>query len=406
MTLLPHTRTHGAAPQTDRPFGQGKGALFESFWMGGFESACQINTMGVRIDMLAATQHDLRAAEDYQMVRRAGIRTVRDGVRWPCVETGPEQPDQYDWSTFVPMVRAAREMGVQVIWNLLHYGWPPDIDILSAHFVDRFARYCRAAARIVRDETDGVPFYVPVNEISFLSWAVGYKGIIQPVQIGKAWEIKKQLVRAAIAGMEAIWEVDRRARFAHVDPLIHVIPPRERPDLVEQARLQREAQFEAWDMLCGRLEPALGGAEKYLDIVGVNYYHANQFEAPDVRLRWEDRPRDERFVPFHRLLDEIWRRYGRPVFIAETSHFGEGRAEWIREIAEEVYIARMQGIPVEGVCIYPVIDRPDWENAEHWHNSGLWNLELRDGVLHRVEEPEYMKAVRVAQAMFAEAGIT
>src|SRR3954465_15521087 len=82
----------------------GEEKLFDSFWLGGFESACQINTRGVRIDMLAATQHDALALQDYQRVHGIGIRVVRDGVRWPCVETAP---GQYDWSTFLPMVRAA-----------------------------------------------------------------------------------------------------------------------------------------------------------------------------------------------------------------------------------------------------------------------------------------------------------
>jgi hypothetical protein len=389
-----HAHNHPSAPVK---------TLFDSFWMGGFESACQINTRGVRIDMLAATQHDLHARDDYEMVRRVGIRSVRDGVRWPCVETSP---GQYDFSTFIPMLHAARDAGVQVIWNLLHYGWPPDIDILSTSFVDRFAHYCRATAHIVKNETDRIPFYVPVNEISFLSWAIGYKGIVQPVHIGKAWEIKKQLVRAAIAGMDAVWSVDSRARFAHVDPIIHVMPPRDRPDMADAAAGQRETQFQAWDMIAGRLEPSLGGNIKYLDLVGVNFYHSNQFEAPDVRLRWEDHPRDDRWVPFHRLLDEMHRRYNRPVFVAETSHFGVGRARWIREIAEELYIARLQGIPLEGVCLYPIIDRPDWEDANHWHNSGLWDLvQTAGGRLERTINQEYFEALRWSQKLLAEVGV-
>jgi beta-glucosidase/6-phospho-beta-glucosidase/beta-galactosidase len=380
------------------------GILFDSFWMGGFESACQINTRGVRIDMLAATQHDSQCLQDYQLARSAGIRTVRDGVRWPCVET---RPGEYDWSTFLPMLRAAREAGVQVLWNLLHYGWPPDIDILSGAFVERFARYCRTAAQLVRNETDAPPVYVPVNEISFLSWAIGHRGIIQPVLLGKGWEIKRQLVRAAIAGMDAVWEVDPRARFAHVDPVLHVMPPRDRPDLAEQAARQREAQFQAWDMIAGRLCPELGGDIKYLDMVGVNYYHANQFETPDVRLRWEDDPRDDRFLPFHRLLDEIHQRYARPFFVAETSHFGDGRARWIQEIAQEVYVARMQGIPVGGVCLYPIIDRPDWEDDRHWHNSGLWDLAPdAHRRLARIPCTPYLDAFHAGQTLLAELGCT
>ncbi len=158
-------------------------SLFDSFWLGGFESACQINTRGDRINMLASTQHDVRVSEDYQLVRSVNIKAVRDGVRWPCIETSP---GYYDWSSFLPMVRAAEKNGVQVVWNLLHYGWPPDIDILSSSFVDRFARYCRAVSQLIKDETARVPFYVPVNEISFLAWAIGHKGIIQPVMLGRA----------------------------------------------------------------------------------------------------------------------------------------------------------------------------------------------------------------------------
>ena len=376
--------------------------LFQSFWMGGFESACQINTRGVRIDMLAATQHDVRVREDFDLVKSVGMRVVRDGVRWPCVEV---TPGHYDWSSFLPMVRAAEEKGVQVMWNLLHYGWPADIDILSGAFVDRFARFCRAAAHVVKDESPRVPVYVPVNEISFLSWAVGYKGIIQPLTLGKSREIKRQLIRAAIAAMEAVWSVEPRARFAHVDPLVRVIAPRGQPELEEVARHQHEGQFEAWDMIAGRYEPLLGGHAKYLDIIGVNYYHSNQWETPDVRLRWEDEPRDDRWVPFHQLLDGIHQRYGRPLFISETSHFGVGRGKWIEEIAQEVYIARMQGVPVEGVCVYPIIDRPDWEDANHWHNSGLWDLrETAGGRLERVACDEYLHALRRSQRLLSEIG--
>ena len=35
--------------------------------------------------------------------------------------------------------------------------------------------------------------------------------------------------------------------------------------------------FEAWDMLSGRVQPELGGDERYLDVIGVNYYDRNQW---------------------------------------------------------------------------------------------------------------------------------
>jgi hypothetical protein len=169
--------------------------------------------------------------------------------------------------------------------------------------------------------------------------------------------------------------------------------------LAEAAAAQRESQFHAWDMLAGRARPGLGGRADYLDIVGVNFYHANEWEYPDQRLRWEDTPRDPRWVPLHQLLQEVHRRYDRPMIISETSHFGEGRARWLREVAEEVATARSLGVPLEGLCIYPIIDRPDWDDPARWHNSGVWDLcRSADGRLERVPCAEYVEELRAVQA--------
>lgn len=360
--------------------------LFDSFFLAGFESACHINRAGLRLNMLALTQHDRYVSEDYELLRSYQIRTVRDGTCWPLIERG----GQFDFSSLVPMVEAANQHGMQVIWNVLHYGCPDDLDLLSPAFVDRFARYCTALARFLQENTSRVPFYVPINEISFLAWAAGDVGYIHPYGIGKGLELKRQLIRAAIAGIEALWQVNPKARIVQVEPLIHVVPPQDQPELAAHAAAQRASQFESWDMMIGQIEPALGGHPRYLDIMGLNYYHSNQWEYPNQRLRWEDTPRDERWVPLHQLLAEVYQRYQRPLFIGETSHFGEGRGRWIREIYEEVKRAILNGVPMEGITIYPIIDRPDWDDTEAWHNSGLWDLVPDEqGQLQRVLNQEY-----------------
>lgn len=375
--------------------------LFSSFWLAGFESACHINRYGQRLDLLAATQHDQQAAADYRLLKSFGITTVRDGIRWHLIE----RAGRFDFASLAPMVAAARENDVQVIWNICHYGWPDDLDVFAPAFVDRFARFCSAVARFIAESSDRAPFYAPINEISFLAWAAGDEGFIYPWVRGRGAALKQQLVRAAIAGCEAIWAVDPRARLVHIDPLIHVVPPRDRSDLAMAAASQRASQFEAWDMLAGLSAPQLGGHPRYLDIIGVNYYHANQWEYPDLRLRWEDAPRDDRWLSLHLLLAEVYQRYGRPLFIAETSHFGAGRARWISEIADEVGQARANRVPIAGICLYPILDRPDWEDPNHWHNSGLWDLiATPQGRLQRVLDPIYADELRRAQQLLARQG--
>jgi hypothetical protein len=68
-------------------------------------------------------------------------------------------------------------------------------------------------------------------------------------------------------------------------------------------------------------------------------------------------------------------------------------------VADEVGKARSAGVGVEGLCIYPIIDRPDWDDPDHWHNSGLWDLRQRaDGKLERVLVSDYAESLRHAQA--------
>ena len=110
-------------------------------------------------------------------------------------------------------------------------------------------------------------------------------------------------------------------------------------------------------------------------------------------------------MPLHKLLAEVYERYQRPLFLAETSHFGVGRGAWITEIADEIGQALAIGVPIEGICIYPILDRPDWDDPNHWHNSGLWDLQpTPDGRILRVLHPEYAADLRRAQAHLAQAG--
>ena len=391
----------------DSPQANLSNPLFKTRWLAGFEGACHINIAGQRLDMLVANQHDRYVRQDYALLKTQGIETVRDGVRWTLIEKN----GSFDFSSLAPFVEAAEAEGIQVIWTLCHYGWPDDVDVFAENFPERFARFAKATARYISDHSSAspankVPFYTPINEISFLSWAICHTGLIYPyASFGKGRDgfLKRQLIRASIAASDAIWEVDPRAQLVTVDPLIHVIPPLGREEeLAEPAARQRESQFESWDILTGRIEPELGGHPQYAGAMGVNYYHHNQWEhLTHDTLLWH--LKDPRRVPLHILLEEIYQRYQAPLFIGETSHVGVGRAEWIEEVAADVGKALENGVPVEGICLYPIIDRHDWDNPHHWHNSGLWDLLMdADGRLHRVIDEPYEEGLRRAQQQLYE----
>lgn len=357
-------------------------ALFRSFRQGGFE--CSTHRLrgdghgpGRRLDVIAAIGHDRFAAEDYRQLAAHGIRTVRDGFRWHLIERAP---GRYDWSSIRPMLEAAERTGTQVIWDLMHYGWPDDIDIWRPAFVERFAAYARAAAHLVRETSSGVPFWCPVNEISFLAWGGGDVGYLNPFGHGRGFELKVQLARAAIRAMEEIRAVDPRARFVHCDPVIHIAATRQEDRAGAEGH--RLAQYQGWDMIAGRIWPQLGGRAEFLDIVGVNYYPNNQWLHGGPPLR----PGHPLHRPLHLLLAEVHARYGRPILVAETGTEDDARGGWLVHVAAEVALARARGLPVEGICLYPVADHPGWDDDRDCRN-GLLTARRNAQGLRDVHEP-------------------
>jgi beta-glucosidase/6-phospho-beta-glucosidase/beta-galactosidase len=346
--------------------------LFRSFFMGGFECSTPRLPAGRRLDLIAATAHDRHALADYLRLRGEGLRVARDGLRWHLIE---RRPGRYDFASALPLVRAARATGVQVIWDLCHYGWPDHLDIFAPNFVGRFARFARAFARLLAGETDVINFISPVNEISFFSWAAADAGWFYPCAQGRAGELKRQLVRAGIEAVEAMWEVDPRTRVVHTDPVIKVIARPDRPEEAAAAEQYRLSQYEAWDMLAGRAAPELGGQEKYLDILGLNYYVHNQWFYPDRTMIPRSHPL---YTPFRQLLAEVYGRYRRPLFVAETGIEDEERPGWLRYIGQEVRAALVAGVPVEGICLYPILNHPGWVDDRHCHN-GLWDYADENG---------------------------
>ena len=362
--------------------------------MAGFEGADHRNADGVALDMVGTTAHAERLDADYRALAERGVRTVRESIGWRLCE--PEGCGRFDFGRACRMAQAAQRQGVQVLWTLMHYGVPPDVSLLDgsdACFRERFAAFAAAAADALAPWIDSAeaPVFTPVNEISFLAWAACETNLIHPhvgnradprhVPLPDGYALKRRLVGASLAAMAAIRRRLPRARFLHIDPLVHVVPPAGAgADLAAEAARFRDFQWQSWDMLGGRIEPALGGSPDALDLVGINHYWTAQWEfATGATLCWQPGPGghdgDARRMSLSALLQEVWQRYGRPLVIAETGHCDAERAPWLAWVAAEAEAAHAAGVDLRGVCLYPIIGRPDWNASTDWHRCGLWDAE-------------------------------
>ena len=373
-------------PMAKRP------GIFPTFFLSGFECSTFLWKDRKRRDLVAETHHRQRAREDYGILRELGIAVSREGIPWPLVDRN----GVYDFSSIDPMIEAMRETKVLPIWDLCHYGYPDTLDPFADSFADAFASYCGAAARYVVSRLPGPYFFTPINEITFFAYCGAEWGWVAPYRNTREerFSFRRALCKAAIAGVKAIREVEPGARMIHVDPLVQVVAPRDRPDQIAAANEETYVDtFLAWDMLAGRAAPELGGSLETLDIIGANNYSFGQMEyrehGPHQALSGDD----DRVKPLCDLLTVLWERYRRPMIIAETSGMGHGRAAWLKDVMEESLAAVARGIDLHGICLFPAVDMPDWHTGQ-WLHNGICELVPEGEERRRVPDAAYVEELR------------
>jgi beta-glucosidase/6-phospho-beta-glucosidase/beta-galactosidase len=346
---------------------------FDSFLQGGFECSSHRRRDGVRLDLIRATGHDRHALRDYRLCADLGFRTLRDGLRWHRIETAP---CRYDWSSWLPMVEAAEEAGVQIIWDLFHYGSPDCVNQAAPEFAERFTEFAVAALEVQQSISDRPPLICPLNEINFISWAVddGYFPRVGPEERG--W-FKRQLVRTAIIASRAIKDRWPESTIVWAEPLIHVAPHDQRRQTIRAAEKNRSGMFEAYDWITGRAKPELGGDPSLIDVIGLNYYPHNQWywDGPTIPMGHHE------YRPLGDMLLEMAERYGKPLFLSETGAEGTGKPSWLHYVCNEVRDAMGRGADVRGICWYPITAYPGWDNSRH-AETGLFSSVLSDGSRH------------------------
>jgi beta-glucosidase/6-phospho-beta-glucosidase/beta-galactosidase len=301
----------------------------------------------------------------------------------------------YDFSPVDPMIDAMNKYGIIPIWDLCHYGYPDDLDPFSIEFVKRFVQYATAFSQYVSSRMQGPYFFTPINEITYFAFIGGLWGWAAPYKKSRLFynELRLNLCRAAIESVKAIRKILPAARMIHADPLVQVATPVNMPQLRKKALYESNVDtYIAWDILCGKSHPELGGSPEILDIVGVNNYSRGFFEyvPGDKGPHKSMEENDKRVVPLCTLLGFVYKKYGRPIIIAETSSEDDQRAPWLKDVMEEILAAVNQGIDIQGICLFPAIGSPRWDEGP-WVQSGFYNVVPNGKELQRRMDDPYVK---------------
>lgn len=370
--------------------------LFKSFFMGGFECADHLNRFGNRVNLLKETEHDIRIKEDYKLLSDIGIKVVREGICWSEIEISD---GGYNFAEIYDRIKIAEELGIQQIWDLIHFGYPDDIYPTHPKFCERFKNLCTAFARFYKLHSFNKLYVIPINEISFLSWMSGDVRGTAPYAVNSGWDIKYHLSKAAIIGLKALKEILPDCVIISSEPLVKI----HGDGIISKDELDEinSYQYQAMDIITGKMCPELGGNIALIDVMGLNYYWTCQWRVNSGTLDWPDLYNNR--TPFILLMHELYERYKIPLLITETGHFGVGRISWMEEIIDQCALAIERNIPIYGICIYPIVDRPEWDYLDKYNNCGLYDL---DADKNRIPYNDYINFIKQQVQLFEQYNLT
>ncbi|RIH87477.1 Beta-glucosidase B [Calidithermus roseus] len=340
------------------------------FWAIGIENA-HILEMGV--DELAWTGHRARWREDLALARGLGVSHIRYGLPW--AELNPA-PGVYEWGWADEVIAELERLGLEAIWDLVHFGTPAWLEqgFLDRDFVGALEAYASAFARRYAGRVNRL---TPLNEPYISTYFRAGWGIWPPYLKGRAGFVRMlfPIVEGVRAAIRAIRTANPEAEIWLNDAADFFHPAT--PDLAGEAARRTLERYAAFDLLLGLTRP---GQESYewlkaagypeaglraepveIEVIGLDYYPETEHElyrAEDgtLAIRVASEP-----LGLARALADYHARYGRPLFVAETSatHDPVG---WLEYTLDQVRQARAGGVWVRGYTWWPLFDFYDWDS--------------------------------------------
>jgi beta-glucosidase len=376
-------------------------------WLTGFECS---TFPQVGMDELALTQHDRFWGSDLVRARDAGCRTIRYGIRWHVVNPAPHE---WDWTSVDGPMEMMRELGIEPIVDLFHFGVPTWLGtgVLTSIFPDFQAELSRAFAR----RYPWVRWYTPTNEPYIMAQFGGEIGAWFPYEHGPQTFVRA--LRNVARGVCESWaeivaeRPDARMMISDTCEFWHAEDDAvgERADLMNErrflmhelygGRVGRDHQLRAWLVENGMDDADLDWFEQHpapLDVVGLDHYPHSEHQlrsGPDGGLIDETRAMERQHGPAE-LVRQYFARLGRPLIFAETGAPGDDDRKiwWLDRIVEQARTVRSEGVPLIGITWWGLIDQVDWGSGLRRFRyeidpTGLYRLEWRDAAGRPVAAP-------------------
>ena len=358
----------------------------------GIENSYPTIASGVRIDQMEKCGHYARWEEDFELVRALGLNALRYGPPYYRTHVAP---DRYEWDSADAPMQRLRELGIEVIADLCHFGVPSWLGgFQDAAFPVLFADYARTFAR----RYPWVRYFTPVNEIFICANFSAMRGWWNECESSDAAFVRalRNLCMAHELAVEAIVAERPDAIIVQGESVEHFHAAGE--SATREADRWNGIKYLSLDLTLGHeLAPGMaaylndhgvtsndlsffrerrGVGQRWL---GMDYYHTCEHRVTASGRRTVSR----RGLGFRALATEYHGRYGIPLFHCETNRVSAQAVSWLDRQWTDIVQLRAAGIPVKGFTWYSLTDQIDWQHGlrverNDLHPVGLYDLRRRE----------------------------
>jgi beta-glucosidase/6-phospho-beta-glucosidase/beta-galactosidase/glycosyltransferase involved in cell wall biosynthesis len=364
----------------------------------------------LQIDQFEWTQHNRFWMDDFRRAKEElGISTLRYALPWHLIE---KQPGQFDWSQSDQRIEAARDLGIDLYLDIMHFGTPLWLRQAAGdpEFPESLERFAHA---MVDRYHEVVSNWCPCNEPLILALFSGDFGFWPPH--ARKWigymPVLSRVVQATSRAIRIIRKADPNAKVIVCDNVENYKSRNEH--LQQEVQRRNLRRYLAMDLLLGKVDhnhPLFSWVTRYglseidldwftshpqsPDILGIDYYPNSEWQLDKTPQGIHQR-RSETPLGLYGIAKAYYYRYGLPMMLTETSADGHpiNREIWLEQTIDDCRRLREDGIPMNGYFWWPMIDQIDWDGAlthrvGKIHDVGIYNLKRQsDGTLARHATP-------------------
>ncbi len=325
-----------------------------------------------RRDQLAETDHYRYWRRDLELVRETSLKYLRYGLPLHLTYLGE---NKFDWSFADKVMPAMRELGIEPIIDLCHFGVPDWLEnFQNAALPEALAKYARAFA----ERYDWVKFYTPVNEMYVTARMSALDGVWNEQRRDDKSYVTatRNVAQASVLMMREILQIKPNAIFVNSESSEFYQPCCPGRDIQRIADFENQRRFIALDLLYG--VPVRADVYAYLvdngmpreeyewfmgqkvgrrSILGLDYYEWNEKlinSEGRVEMLGE-------LFGWYVITQQYFQRYRRPVMHTETNTTDASEApNWLWRQWHNVQLIRQNGVPVVGFTWYSLQDQVDW----------------------------------------------